>query len=357
MDRYKWWSKKDHLAYFKAQPRGLQDKWVRLRSIGKDTISQKAQLKLEWIIFYYSVGSRNATSTARHFGISRKTLHKWLGRFSERNLHSLEELSRTPHNTRTWEITRVQESRIIKLRKSYLQYGKNKLKVLYFRKYQEDISTWKIERVIRKHKLYPKPKSKSKKSRKDIKIRIHNLTKPVSFGLWHIDAIILYWYGTRHVIFTAIEELTKIAYSRVYTTNSSKNASDFLKRLSYLVEGRITIMHQDNGSEFQASFEKACKSLGIHMVYSRVRTPKDNASLERFNRTIQEEWLEYSKVGLDNITKANYDLTDWLIKYNTIRPHQALDYATPFEYAQEHFFKVLPMWSGRQQFSLWIDLC
>jgi len=333
--------------YFLTKPRKLEDKWIRLRDIGKDILSQKAQLKLEWIIFYYSVGEENASNTATHFGISRKTFHKWLNRFDDKNLRRLEELPRAPHHTRTWEVTRVQQSRIIALRKKYIKYGKAKLKVLYQRQYQESISTWKIERVIRKHKLYPEPISKAKKRERSTKIRIHNLTKPKAFGLWHIDAVIIFWYGARRVIFTAIEELTKVGYARVYNTNSSANAAEFLSRLSYLAEDKITIMHQDNGAEFKASFEQACKALGISMVYSRVRTPKDNAALERFNRTIQEEWLELSQIGLDDILSANKDLTNWLMEYNTVRPHQSLDYATPFEYAQENFFKVLPMWSAR----------
>jgi len=89
-------------------------------------------------------------------------------------------------------------------------------------------------------------------------------------------------------------------------------------------------MHQDNGSEFQGAFERACQTLGILQIYSRPHTPKDNPSLERFNSTIQYEWLKYSKTGLDDINAANQDLTNWLVKYNSYRPHQALDYKTPW---------------------------
>lgn len=46
-------------------------------------------------------------------------------------------------------------------------------------------------------------------------------------------------------------------------------------------------------------------------------------------------------VDLTNINQANLDLTKWLIEYNQLRPHQALDYLSPLEYAEKH--KVLPM--------------
>ena len=171
---------------------------------------------------------------------------------------SLEELSRAPNNPRSWKVTTKQEVRIIKLRKKYMMYGKNKLKVKYEKKYKETVSTWKIERVIKHHNLFPdKVKhenllKKKAKNRKKKKKRIQEIGKPKHFGaLWHVDTIIIYWYGVRRVIFTAIEDLTKIAYAGCYTSNLSINAKDFLERLMYIVRGRVGISRQDNGSEFE----------------------------------------------------------------------------------------------------------
>lgn len=194
-------------------------------------------------------------------------------------------------------------------------------------------------------------KQYQRKQKSKVKIRIHEVKDTIKtikkFGfLWHIDAIIIWWYGTRRIIFTALEDKTKIAYARVYTTNTASYSQDFLKRLMHLVEGRVTIMHSDNGSEFAGDFEKACTQLNITQIYSRPHTPKDNPALERFNNTIQREWLDFSEVGLDDILDANHDLTTWLVKYNSYRPHESLDYLTPLEYAQQQFFNVSPMWSA-----------
>lgn len=340
--------------FFPAKPLDIPEKWTLLRQVAHTTLSYPAQLKLEWIIFYCTVGGEDATRTARHFGISRKTLHKWLFRFNERNLKSLEEHRRTPKHTRTWEVTHEEEDRIMALRKRYLKYGKKKLKVLYHQEYHASITTWKIERVIRRHRLYPDPVAHAKRVKRIRNttsapvVRIGDVPKPTTFGhIWHIDAIILWWYGARRVIFTAIEDLTKIGYARVYGSNASVHAADFLRRLRYLVEGQVDLSHQDNGGEFKGAFEEACQKLGIQQVYSRVRTPTDNAALERFNWTVQDEWLAMSETGLDDILKANTNLTEWLVEYNTHRPHEALDYQTPFGYAEQHFFQVLPMWSAR----------
>ena len=342
--------------FFESKPINIPDKWILLRSIAKGKLSLKAQEKLEWIIFYHTIARKNALYTASYFGINPKTLHKYLSRFDEKKLSSLEERSRRPYKTRGWMVTKEEEVNIINLRRDNLELGKKKLQAIYKREHGKYISTWRIERVVRRYNLYPDPVKHTyqveKRKNSKPKIRINTIKEQLKqikeFGfLWHIDTVIIWWYGQRRIIFTAMEDVTKIAFARVYKTNTSGFAEDFLKRLMYLTDGKINIMHQDNGSEFQGAFERACKTQGILQIYSRPHTPKDNPALERFNNTIQYEWLEYSDVGLDDIDEANLDLTKWLVKYNSYRPHQALDYKTPLEYAQETFFQVLPMWSAR----------
>jgi putative transposase len=115
------------------------------------------------------------------------------------------------------------------------------------------------------------------------------------------------------------------------------SAFDFLLRLNLLTEGRIAAVLSDNGGEFAKYFEQACQKLGILHIFTRVRTPKDNSINERFNRTLQEEFLEVDEsfepsLAENDLTKANKLLTKWLIFYNFKRPHQALNYQTPIEY-------------------------
>lgn len=331
-----------HAFYIRAKPVRIPSKWDLIRSVGKDSLSIKAQLKLEWIIFYHTVGKRNATSTAEHFGITRKTVHKWLSRFREEDLTTLEEESRKPANTRQKELSFIQGRRITQLRMKHLRWGKMKLQKLYKKTYPEYISSWKIQRVIEERKLYfdmvqVKKRKRRKQAQKHKKKRITEFTKKkVQNHLWHVDTIVftLIEGGYRYLL-TAIDEVTKLAYARLYNTHSSKQAADFLKRLTYLTEGGIMNLHHDNGSEFEKDFKIACCELKLPQWYSRPHTPKDNPVLERFNRTIQEEFIEMIDIGLENIALFNNKLLDWLIEYNNVRPHEALDYLTPLEYIDQ----------------------
>ena len=117
--------------FFEAKPIEIPQKWILLRNVGKDMLSLKAQEKLEWVIFYRNIAKNNVAYTASYFGISPKTLYKWLKRFDEKNLSSLEEQSRRPCKARAWMVTREEESNIIDLRKKNMEFGKAKLKVLY----------------------------------------------------------------------------------------------------------------------------------------------------------------------------------------------------------------------------------
>jgi len=64
-------------------------------------------LRVEWMVFYYTVAKENVTLSAQHFNISRKTFHKWLKRFkgSKYDIRSLADRARA-HQKAKRRITR-----------------------------------------------------------------------------------------------------------------------------------------------------------------------------------------------------------------------------------------------------------
>ena len=345
--------------FFKRKPIVQKDRYETWRGVANLLdFEAHERLRVEWVVFYYTAGKENATLTAKHFGISRKTFHKWFKRFknSKYNVQSLADQSKAPHHKREWEITLIQEDRIRHLRERYPYYGKKKLKVLYEKEYFEWVSTWKIERVIRRYKLYPDQKKAEKTARKRAracqkpkKRIIHLVKEGRPCFLFQLDTIVIYWNNLKRYILTAVDHATKLGYARMYKNKSSRSAADFLYRLRYLVDHPIENLQTDNGSEFAWEFERATARLGIQRYFSRVKTPKDNPEIERFNETLEYEWLYDSNLLLDP-EELNPRLTEWLIEYNFNRPHQSLAYLAPIQYIEKELAKirspVLPMWSA-----------
>lgn len=326
--------------------RHRHERWRKLAELLH--LSRAARGRLEWLIFWER-NLKEASLTCRHFGIARKTFYKWLKRFDQNFLRGLEDNSRAPHRARRREYTSRQYEKVVALRREHLRYGKMKLLELYRRKYpgEQDISSWKIQCIIKASGLYYNPFKQAKINRKRsvaaARKKITELKrKPSSGFLLCLDTVVRYWQGQKRFILTAIDRHTKVAFARMYQSHSSAAARDFLYRLHLLLDGRIENVQTDNGSEFHRHFQEACENLNLPHYWSRAKTPKDNAVCERFNRTLQDEFVAFGNMTTD-IPEFNRRLTEWLVEYNFRRPHQALGYLPPISFTFK-YHKVLPMY-------------
>jgi len=340
--------------FFLSKPLILLNKRERWRKQAEAlNLSREAKQRIEWLIFYETKAQFNASFTARHFGISTKTFHKWKNIFDGKDLRLLEDRDKSPKHVRQKEITHTEEDRIVRLRKDHIRWGKIKLKKLYKDTYSEEISSWKIQYTIQKYKMYYHPiknvKMQAKRKRNQKKKRITELQKKQYPGfLINFDTIVIYWNGIKRYIFTGIDSVSKVAFARMYTTKSSYNARDFLQRMYYLLEGKMLNAGHDNGSEFHKLFQEELRKLNVPQYFSRPRTPKDNPICEKFNQTLRQEFIDLGNFTPD-CHEFNRLLTEWLIEYNFVRPHQALGYIAPIQFT-EKTLKVLPMWPSRAKY-------
>jgi transposase InsO family protein len=325
----------------------FEDKWARLRATAKEMkLSHDARKRLEWMIWYETFGMQNARATCRHFCIAPKVFYFWKKRFSETELKNLEDRSHRPHRARASTLNSIEIERIAELRRNYLFYSKFKLAILYRERYGAPIKCWKIEQVIRRFSLYPNIKKARRiaKMRRNAwkKKRITELqTKPRPGFLFCLDTVIRHFEGNKRYILTAVDRFSRLAYARMYATHSSAAAADFLQRLHLLMNGNLVHIQTDNGSEFHKHFEDAIKKLDLQHWWSRTKTPKDNAVCERFNRTLQEEFIGRGN-GYPNPIDFNRKLAEWLIEYDFHRPHVALGYRRPIEIAAGGALPITP---------------
>jgi len=89
----------------------------------------------------------------------------------------------------------------------------------------------------------------------------------------------------------------------------------------------------DNGSEFiSKAMDRWAYEHGVELDFSRPGKPTDNAKIESFNGRLREECLNANWfLSLDD---AKCKIEAWRRYYNEARPHTALDWATPAEFAR-----------------------
>lgn len=134
--------------------------------------------------------------------------------------------------------------------------------------------------------------------------------------------------GRRIYIYTLIDLFSRWAYAEVAKNISAANSFSFVKRAMDHAAFKFQMIQTDNGGEFQKMFRFRLYKLGIKHRYSRVRQSNDQAHIERFNRTIQEECFDRTSHTINDFRKA---LKEYLPYYNNERLHMGINYQTPLE--------------------------
>lgn len=306
-------------------------------------ISKGAQLRLKWLDHHSK--HRNAALTCRYFGISESCFWKWKKKYDAIGLVGLENKSKRPKTIRKPETTQEAIEQIEKLRKLFPHYGKEKIHELL----NQEVSVSTIGRTIKRHNLFfRKKKRKSYHSKRwGQRQRIKNLVEHGKPGEHlQMDTIVFYRNSRAYYIKTAIDTVTKIAFAYCYSTNNSRASVDFLKKLQYVLPYTIKNMHTDNGSEFLGEFDQELQRKSIPHYFSYPHCPKQHGAVERFNRTLQEEWLQEGNFHY-KLEDFNRSLNNWLIEYNFHRPHASLGYKNPLAFFDQNFVssnhkKLLP---------------
>lgn len=98
-------------------------------------------------------------------------------------------------------------------------------------------------------------------------------------------------------------------------------------------QGEVPIIRSDNGLIFQSRrFREACRFYRLQQEFITPYTPEQNGLIERWFRSLKEECVWQQSFG--TFAEAQQAIRWWIGWYNTERPHQALGYLSPQQYAQ-----------------------
>lgn len=309
---------------------------------------QKEVARRKLILTFWQRHGFVATSEA--YGVSRRTLFRWQKDSTPKSrAHTKGYTKRKIHS--------LVQGEVIHLRTMYPNLGKEKLAPLLAEfcvsqniSAPSETTTGRILGELKAQGLLPtgvklrmsaktgkllekKPQPRRRKLRR-------NGYLPENPGdLLQLDGVLTFVESRRRYTFTGIDLVSRWAFSKTYATASSRNGADFLRELLTVAPFEVSRIQTDNGSEFMKEFGQAVEKAVLTHFFNWVKQPKYQGWVERFNRTIQEEFLDFHHdlLGGDP-DQFNQRLSSWLTFYNTKRVHRSLGRSgqrlTPLQYLE-----------------------
>ena len=135
----------------------------------------------------------------------------------------------------------------------------------------------------------------------------------------------------KRYIYTVIDLYTRMAYARVYKELKPINSLNTILEAEEYFDFKFKMVQSDNGLEFARYFETRLESKGIKIRHTRLGRPNDNAHIERFNRTIQEECTGNYYLESEPLKQMDDKILSYIDFYNYHRIHLGISYRTPAE--------------------------
>lgn len=199
-----------------------------------------------------------------------------------------------------------------------------------------------IYNIMKRYGINTKPKPKKEEKRVIYKDKIGQLGHMDSH---HLSKDTIAGDHNRYYLVGIIDSCSRLAWVEV-TTDIKAISVMFaslhcFNYLDSLFDAKFAEILTDNGPEFgpksSASkdnhpFERLLIELGIKHRYIRPYRPQTNGKIERFWRIINEDLIQGTY--FDSIHHFKKELNEYLVYYNKMRPHQALNGKTPFEFSK-----------------------
>ncbi|MGW1275290.1 IS481 family transposase, partial [Streptomyces sp. NPDC002491] len=283
---------------------------------------------------------RPVAHVAAEMGISRATAHKWIRRWraeGEQGLHDRSSRPRTtPHRTAAAieaEVCRLRQARKLgparlgpvlglpasTVHRILTRHGLNRLAFLdrptgqVIRRYERDRPGELIHVDVKKLGRIPDGGGHKVLGRQAGRTRRSN----VGFDYVH----------------SAVDDHTRLAYSEIHLDEKAATCAAFLRRAAAFFTtcgiDRVERVLTDNAWSYRKSsaWRQALADLGAAGKLTRAYRPQTNGKVERFNRTLLDEWA-YVRPYTSN-TDRTAALADFLHTYNHHRCHTALEGKPP----------------------------
>jgi transposase InsO family protein len=255
---------------------------------------------------------------ARHFGFSQSVIVKWYKKSKLYGYHNIPTKSSRP-KSHAHQLKKEVVDQIIAIRK---EHGRTS-EVVHQQLKNEGVSVSlnSVRRTIDRAGLMKK-RSHLKRWHSPV-----DRPNPLNPGdLVQMDTVHrMINKKKRLYVFTLIDVYSRWVYAKAYEKMNGKRSIEFVTEAEQCASFHFDMLQSDHGPEFSMWFVEQMKK---NHRYTRIGKPNDNAHIERFNRTLQEECLD--KIPND-VRKINCALKKYLRYYNNERLHLGISLRTPVQ--------------------------
>lgn len=287
---------------------------------------------------------------ARKCGVHRSTIWRWHKKWKYLNRHMETTNYNRPNRPKTdrlhgyrWSIATLSSrpltsphgiaDHIVKLVLELRYKLKRCAEVVRHHARQQgiSISLSSVRRILRRHHCFDGCRKK--------RLRPDNPKRPIVTRpgeLVQTDTIhyVCPFTARRKYIYTVIDIYTRMSYAKVASRILPSLATQTILEAQKYFGFGFSMVQADNGTEFSSYFSLVMNKHGIAVRHSRLGRPNDNAHIERFNRTLQEECTTNILTYKNTISSVQSRLTSYLDYYNQDRVHLGIQLRTPIQMLQ-----------------------
>jgi len=279
-------------------------------------------------------GAWTMKAACQHFGVSRKTGHKWLSRFEEEGRAGLSDKSRAPHSSPQAWPDETKEL-VLSLKRKRPHWGPKKLVAVLAKKGFETPSPstageWLREANLVRPTRRPAPRATPS--------HLTEATRPNQLWCYDFKGHFRLRNGRYCYPLTVTDDYSRMLLGCFALTTTSIDATRPCMEQLFREYGLPDALRSDNGEPFASVGLAGLNTLnvswlkqGIRLERTRPASPQENARHERMHRTLK---AETTRPPGRAVAEQQRRFDDWRIDFNTERPHEALDMDVPSNWYQ-----------------------
>jgi transposase InsO family protein len=278
----------------------------------------------------------DVTDVARLYGVTRQTVHRWLRRYAAQGLKGLADRSSRPDGC-PHQMAPAVEARVVEMRRAHPAWGPRTIRTHLAREQVVPLpGRSSIHRALVRHGLID-PATR-KRRRADYK----RWERSRTMELWQMDIVGRFHLvdGTELKAVTGIDDHSRFCVCARLTARPTARpvCRAFVEAME--THGVPDEVLTDNGKVFTARFgpgpgpvlfDRICTSNGVHHILTTPHSPTTTGKVERFHRTLRQDFFGPNDYRLVTIVEAQAALDAWVHTYNHDRPHQSLGDRPPSE--------------------------